>query len=183
MWGICINLNTEARFHISHQVLSVKGSSQNLDEQSGVHQHRLPLISDCFVMSAQVPPGINLKDDLSGAIIRPAIAMIVVTALFVVARLISRKLKKARWNASEFFILVSFVGCLTYAIFVIYGRSRSLQWCEILTSTLTPLSSCKNRLRQARRSCSNGTNKEYILGQPNHFRVDIRHLLVARASL
>lgn len=75
-------------------------------------------------MSAQVPPGVNLKDDLGGAIIRPAVAVIVVVALFVAARLASRKLKKADWNASELFVIFGFLGCLVFAALDVYGKHK-----------------------------------------------------------
>ena len=79
-------------------------------------------------MSAQDPPNVNLKDDLGGAIIRPAIAVVVVVAFFVAARLVSRKLKKADWNASELFVVISFVGCLIFAALDVYGKL----WCSAM---------------------------------------------------
>ena len=79
-------------------------------------------------MSAQVPSYVNLKDDLGGAIIRPAIAVVVVVAFFVAARLVSRKLKKADWNASELFVVISFVGCLIFAALDVYGKL----WCSAM---------------------------------------------------
>jgi hypothetical protein len=53
----------------------------------------------------QIPPGVNLEDDIGPTVIRIVAPVLAITILSVVARLYARWLKKCQWSTSDYTII------------------------------------------------------------------------------
>ena len=69
----------------------------------------------------QIPPGVNLGDDRGPAIIRISVAVTIVTVLFVLGRLVSRRVKKIALTLSDYLIILSLAGCILFTALDVYG--------------------------------------------------------------
>lgn len=62
-------------------------------------------------MDANLPPGVDLGANRGPAIIRSTAAVAALATVIVIARLISKKIQKAKWNLSDYTVVLGLIGC------------------------------------------------------------------------
>ena len=73
-------------------------------------------------MAATVPPGVDLTADRGPEIIRNTAAVASLATVVVIARLVSRRIQKSKWNLSDYTIVVGLIGCWALTAVVIDSR-------------------------------------------------------------
>ena len=61
-------------------------------------------------MSQPIPPGVNLDDDRGPQLMKSVVACCVLSGLAVAGRLVSRKIKKSKFKASDYLVTAGLVG-------------------------------------------------------------------------
>lgn len=72
-------------------------------------------------MAVQLPPRVDLDTDRGPELVRNVAAVAALATLAFVARLISKKLLKAKWSASEYTIAFGLVGSWAQSSIVIHS--------------------------------------------------------------